>query len=163
MLSCPLVIINWRDWRVCTQTSFVCRDKFLSLTVNDQHLQNTNMPARYEPLPTDNPSISSRVSSPSPAYAVYPPLHENDSFNFNEDVEQEAPRRPRTTTRRHSIPSFDSDPRFHQPTPSPFVRAALLLFTAFLFWLAFDMRKSMWVETGMGMSNYVPEEVDPSY
>lgn len=118
------------------------------------------MPAKYEALPTEPQYnlFSSRVSAPSPSYTVYPPLYDNTSI---QDVEQEAPRRPRV--RREPLPSFDSDPRFHQPTPSPFVRAGLLLFTAFLFWLAFDMRKSMWVESGMGMSRHVIEEVDPSY
>ena len=125
------------------------------------------MPAKYQPLPTEpqySPSFSSRVSSPSPSHAVYPPLYENNSFDSNHDIEQEAPQaQPRQRVRRDSIPSFDSDPRFHQPTPSPFVRAALLLFTAFLFWLAFNMRKTMWVESGMGMSRRPVEEVDPSY
>ena len=121
------------------------------------------MPAKYQPLPTDSqysPTLSSRVSSPSPSYAVYPPLHENTSFDSNQDIEHEASRQ---RVRRDSIPSFDSDPRFHRPTPSPFVRAGLLLFTAFLFWLSFHMRKSMWVESGMGMSKRPVEEVDPSY
>ena len=124
------------------------------------------MPAKYERIPTapqdiDIPSFSSQASSSSPSYAVYPPPYENEIFDSNQDVEQEAPRRSRV--RRDPIPSFDSDPRFHQPTPSPYVRAGLLLFTAFLFWLASDMRKDMWMESGMGMSKIVIEEVDPSY
>ena len=84
---------------------------------------------------------------------MYPPPYENEIFDSNQDVEQEAPRRSRV--RPDPIPSFDSDPRFHQPTLSPYIRAGLLLFTAFLFWLAFDMRKDM--------SKIVTEEVDPSY
>lgn len=36
------------------------------------------------------------------------------------------------------------DPRFHPPTPSPYKRAALLLFIVFLFWLAYDFRKAAW-------------------
>jgi len=124
------------------------------------------MPAKYEPIPTEpqynNSSFSSRISSPAPAYAVYPPPYESDLFGSNQDVEEEAPRRSRV--RRHDpLPSFDSDPRFHQPTPSPYVRAGLLLFTAFLFWLAFYMRKAIWVEAGMGMRKSVVKEVDPSY
>ncbi|KAF8811822.1 hypothetical protein BYT27DRAFT_7088616 [Phlegmacium glaucopus] len=114
------------------------------------------MPTKYEPLPTE-PQFSPRISSPSPSYAVYPPLYQSDSSHSNQDVEQEAP------LRRDPLPSFDSDPRFHQPTPSPYVRAGLLLFMVFLFWLAFDMRKAIWVESGMGMSKNVIEEVDPSY
>jgi hypothetical protein len=35
------------------------------------------------------------------------------------------------------------DPRFDVPTPSPYKRVALLLFTAFLFWAAFKMRGSL--------------------
>ena len=123
------------------------------------------MPAKYERLPTEPqhiPSLSSRISSPSPSYAIYPPNH---AFDSNEDVEHEAPRRSRVKREplpSDPLPSFDSDPRFHQPTPSPWIRAGLLLFTAFLFWLAFDMRRSMWVESGMGMNKNVVE-VDPSY
>lgn len=111
------------------------------------------MPAKYQPLPTE-PQHSPFSSPPSPSHAAYPP------FDSNQDIEQEAPRQ---RVRRDSIPSFDSDPRFHQPTPSPFVRAGLLLFTAFLFWLAFNMRKTMWVESGMGMNRRPAQEVDPSY
>jgi len=36
------------------------------------------------------------------------------------------------------------DSRFYQPTPSPFKRAALLIFIGFLFWLAFSLRKAAW-------------------
>ncbi|KAJ7510640.1 hypothetical protein B0H11DRAFT_1955584 [Mycena galericulata] len=34
----------------------------------------------------------------------------------------------------------DVDPRFIQPTPSPWKRAGLLLFIIFLFWLAFQFK-----------------------
>lgn len=34
------------------------------------------------------------------------------------------------------------DPRFDQPVPSPYKRAALIIFMLFLFWLAFTMRKA---------------------
>ena len=83
------------------------------------------MPTKYQPLPSEpqySPSFSSRGSSPSPSRTVYPPLYETNTFESNQDIEQEASRQ---RVRRDSIPSFDSDPRFHQPTPSPFVRAAL--------------------------------------
>ncbi|KAF5383047.1 hypothetical protein D9615_004791 [Tricholomella constricta] len=42
-------------------------------------------------------------------------------------------------------PTFPVDPRFHQPTPSPLSRAALLIFLAFMFWLAFHMRQAGWI------------------
>ncbi|KAF8157250.1 hypothetical protein B0H34DRAFT_675558 [Crassisporium funariophilum] len=118
------------------------------------------MTPKYELLPTepDPTPLSSR--SPSPAY---PPSYDSQYLNFdqNADVEDEVPFRSRA--RREPIPSFDSDPRFHQPTPSPYARAALLLFMFFLFWLAFAMRKALWVEAGMGMGKGPPEEVDSSY
>ncbi|KAG6863609.1 hypothetical protein C0991_004631, partial [Blastosporella zonata] len=34
--------------------------------------------------------------------------------------------------------------RFHEPPPSPFKRAALIVFTLLLFWLALTMRQSLW-------------------
>ncbi|KAJ3799390.1 hypothetical protein GGU11DRAFT_807510 [Lentinula aff. detonsa] len=34
------------------------------------------------------------------------------------------------------------DPRFHQPTPSPFKRILLLLFIGFLFWFAFVLGRA---------------------
>ncbi|KAF8219989.1 hypothetical protein L208DRAFT_1417353 [Tricholoma matsutake] len=46
--------------------------------------------------------------------------------------------------RRHDPPPT-TDPRFNPPTPSPYTRAALLIFIAFLFWLAFILRKAVWV------------------
>jgi hypothetical protein len=52
------------------------------------------------------------------------------------------------------------DPRFYQPTPSPFKRAALLIFIGFLFWLAFSLRKSVWAAGGaprvVHANRYVP-------
>ncbi|KAF8198461.1 hypothetical protein BJ912DRAFT_26719 [Pholiota molesta] len=112
------------------------------------------MAPKYELLPT-SPSPS-RPESPS-----YPPPYDGDS-HFDNDVEDDAAvRRPRS--RREPIPAFDSDPRFRVRTPSPFARAALLIFVAFLFWLAFSMRKAIWIEGGMGMGRVPPPEVDPSY
>ncbi|GLB38877.1 hypothetical protein LshimejAT787_0600390 [Lyophyllum shimeji] len=35
-------------------------------------------------------------------------------------------------------------PRFHPHTPSPFKRAALVIFALLLFWLALSMRQSLW-------------------
>jgi hypothetical protein len=33
------------------------------------------------------------------------------------------------------------DPRFNPPTPSPWKRAALLIFIVFMFWLAYQLRR----------------------
>ncbi|KDR66314.1 hypothetical protein GALMADRAFT_162182 [Galerina marginata CBS 339.88] len=117
------------------------------------------MAPKYELLPT-SPAYSlpsSRSESPT-----YPPPYdaEQEYRPFEHDTEDAAPRRPRI--RREPIPAFDSDPRFRVRTPSPYARAALLLFVAFLFWLAFAMRKALWVAGGMGMNKELPE-VDPSY
>jgi len=118
------------------------------------------MAPKYELLPTElvYSPISSRSESPA-----YPPPYdgEHDYTAFDNDLEEEAPtRRPRPP--REPLPAFDSDPRFRVRTPSPFVRAALLLFIAFLFWLAFSLRKALWLAGGMGLNR--PEEVvDSSY
>ncbi|KAG5636129.1 hypothetical protein H0H81_009036 [Sphagnurus paluster] len=69
--------------------------------------------ARYEQLPTDDEPQSPHSPS-SPASHVHPP-----AYDFN--IEDARPR----------LPVFPIDPRFHQPTPSPFSRAALLLFLGF--------------------------------
>jgi hypothetical protein len=36
-----------------------------------------------------------------------------------------------------------TDPRFDQPTPSPYKRAALVIFTILLFWVALSLRTSL--------------------
>jgi hypothetical protein len=36
-----------------------------------------------------------------------------------------------------------ADPRFNQPTPSPHKRAALVIFTILLFWVALSLRTSL--------------------
>jgi uncharacterized membrane protein YccC len=46
--------------------------------------------------------------------------------------------------RRNVIPPT-TDPRFNPPTPSPYARAALLIFVAFLFWWAFSLRRAVWI------------------
>ncbi|KAH9478069.1 hypothetical protein JR316_0010306 [Psilocybe cubensis] len=117
------------------------------------------MAPKYELLPTE-PSYSPSSSRPeSPSYP--PPYEAEQEYHpFENDIEEEAPRRPRI--RRDPIPPFDSDPRFRIRTPSPFARAALIIFVVFLFWLAFALRKAMWVAGGMGMNKVVPD-VDPSY
>ena len=110
------------------------------------------MAARYEPLPTSPlPDELFSPASSSPTSPTYPPPYEAN------DLERRPRRRP------DPIPAFDSDPRFRVRTPSPLTRGALLLFIAFLFWLAFNMRRALWIENGMGMGHAPVEEVDPSY
>jgi len=48
-------------------------------------------------------------------------------------------------------------------TPSPITRAALLALVCFLFWLAFNLKKGVWIATGMGMEKEDMEAVDLSY
>ena len=45
---------------------------------------------------------------------------------------------PLTVLNRSPPPPADA--RFDQPAPAPWKRAALVIFTVFLFWLAFNMR-----------------------
>ncbi|KAF5324282.1 hypothetical protein D9619_011217 [Psilocybe cf. subviscida] len=117
------------------------------------------MGVKYELLPTEPGSSPSTSRSNSPTYP--PPEYESEHNGFSNDLEEEAPlRRPRA---RPVIPAFDSDPRFRVRTPSPYARGALLFLVAFLFWLAFSMRKAIWVAGGMGMSKAPVQEVDPSY
>jgi len=119
------------------------------------------MPPKYELLPTEPVCTPTPSRSESPC--TYPPPYDGEPayHAFENDIEEEAPAR-RSRPRHEPLPAYDSDPRFRVPTPSPLVRAALLLFIAFLFWLAFGLRKAMWVSGGMGMKRPV-EEVDSSY
>ncbi|KAF8896921.1 hypothetical protein CPB85DRAFT_1328504 [Mucidula mucida] len=39
---------------------------------------------------------------------------------------------------------YPIDSRFHQPTPAPWKRVALIAFVGVMFWLAFSMRKKAW-------------------
>ena len=41
------------------------------------------------------------------------------------------------------------DPRFHEPTPAAWKRAALLLFIVFMFWLAFNLPRPKLPEAGV--------------
>lgn len=47
--------------------------------------------------------------------------------------------------RRRYVHPPVTDPRFNPPTPSPYARAALLIFVALLFWLAYVLRKAVWI------------------
>lgn len=71
-------------------------------------------------------------------YELLPASDENENLlrsDQSDDDEEEIPEVP---------VELPVDPRFHQPTPAPWKRAALLLFLFFLFWLAFSMRKDLW-------------------
>ncbi|RDB19758.1 hypothetical protein Hypma_013230 [Hypsizygus marmoreus] len=85
--------------------------------------------ARYERLPTSDSTLSLSPLTPLPPYVeleVSPP---------EDELEDARPRRP----------VFPVDPRFEQPTPSPLSRAALLVFIALMFWLAFTLRRAAWI------------------
>ena len=98
------------------------------------------------------PHIGEDISENSVETSLYafPPYEAND-------LERRPRRRP------DPIPAFDSDPRFRVRTSSPLTRDALLLFIAFLFWLAFNLRRALWIENGMGTGHAPVAEVDPSH
>ncbi|EAU87847.1 hypothetical protein CC1G_01494 [Coprinopsis cinerea okayama7 len=113
------------------------------------------MAAKYERLPTSDRSARSRSSSPlSSTYTL---------TNEDADVEYDAPLSPRNRETRECIRAFHADPRFHQPTPSPWARAALLFTLFFLFWLAWKMRLAIFVDFGLGSDAQTTEQVDLSY
>ena len=86
----------------------------------------------------------------------------SEPASFTEDIEEEALMRPRYQ-RMAPLPAYDSDHRFKMVTPSPLTRAALLFLIVFLFWWAVNLRKGVWIASGMGMENQEIEEVDLSY
>ncbi|PPR02087.1 hypothetical protein CVT24_011221 [Panaeolus cyanescens] len=113
--------------------------------------------AKYELLPT-SPSPPHSPSSSRSSLSYLPPYEAVSPAGG--DVEHEAVTR-RPVRRRDSIPSLESDPRFRTRQVSPFARAALVAFLLFLFWLAFAMRKALWM-AGIEHNNK-PHPVDPSY
>jgi hypothetical protein len=58
---------------------------------------------------------------------------EDDSQSQKDETE------PKPTTAERPVP----DPRFNQPAPSPYKRAALVIFTILLFWFALSLRSSL--------------------
>lgn len=139
---------------------------FVTTEDNDQPhsliIQHVHMAPKYTSLPTD-PSYSPSLRPDTPSYP--PPYEsteeEHQRLSFSQDIEEDAPRRARV--RREPLPAYDSDPRFRLPTPSPYARAGLLVFLFGMFWLAFVMRKAVWVAGGRGGMNKDAPEVDPSY
>ncbi|KAJ6623644.1 hypothetical protein B0H10DRAFT_2008995 [Mycena sp. CBHHK59/15] len=83
----------------------------------------------------------------APSTAKYTPLptaDENEVLLKPESDEDEDIDDAASTSAREQAPSFPPvpDPRFEQPTPSPWKRAGLLLFLLFLFWLAFQLKNT---------------------
>ena len=69
------------------------------------------------------------------------PMSPDDESEFDSGITERAGRRPdiiRTI-----------DPRFHEPTPAAWKRAALLLFIAFMFWLAFNLPRPKLVQSSV--------------
>ena len=56
----------------------------------------------------------------------------------------------------------EQDQRFHQPPPSPFKRAALIVFTLLLFWLALSMRTSL-LKGRKAKVIYAPRYLAPTF
>lgn len=63
------------------------------------------------------------------------------------NIEPDTDAETNATYDKATVPTQDDsppDPRFNPPTPSPFKRAALIAFTILLFWIAFNLRPSLW-------------------
>ncbi|KAJ3576379.1 hypothetical protein NP233_g464 [Leucocoprinus birnbaumii] len=96
--------------------------------------------AKYQRLPT-SPSASSEYiglkSRRSSSLESSSTANASSSTLFdNEDSSERG-------TLRH-LPAYDSDPRFRQPKPSPYARAALVIFLLVTFYVAFVMRGEIW-------------------
>ena len=63
------------------------------------------------------------------------PIHDGDQTVITEEIKKG------NETVGFSQQEFDR--RFHQPTPSPFKRAALIAFILVMFYLAFHLRRSV--------------------
>ncbi|KAJ6537414.1 hypothetical protein DFH09DRAFT_1324270 [Mycena vulgaris] len=92
--------------------------------------------------PDPKANADTKPDSPSLAvadeglFAAASPLGSDDDESDAETAGEASPgERPPST----SFPS-PVDPRFIQPTPSPWKRAGLLLAIAFLFWLTFQLK-----------------------
>lgn len=96
------------------------------------------MNSKYELLPTKD---TGRSPSPLPLHQEEEEVLEQMHYRLSNQLAPNTRRRPQPP-----LPAFDSDPRFRQPSPSPYARAALLLLLAVLFWLAFSMRRMAWMD-----------------
>lgn len=80
-----------------------------------------------------------------------PPADPDKSEDANDDVPQE-----------EEDPLLEQDPRFHQPSPSLSKRAALIVFTLLLFWLALSMRTSL-LKARRARVIYAPRYLGPTF
>jgi hypothetical protein len=83
------------------------------------------------------------------------PTMPSDPDVKSEDVDDVVPREE-----EDSLP--EQDPRFHQPSPSPFKRAALIIVTLLLFWLALSMRTSL-LKARKAKVIYAPRYLRPTF
>ncbi|KAG6816858.1 hypothetical protein H0H87_002344 [Tephrocybe sp. NHM501043] len=76
------------------------------------------------------------------------PVKEKESYLLDNDLRKETSIRPDSEIgeKCDQAPAEPPapNPRFHEPPPSAFKRAALIAFTLLLLWLAFAMRQSLW-------------------
>jgi hypothetical protein len=88
--------------------------------------------------PPQNPTFN----NPEPRLPMSSAKYQKLSTSDRSIVEEKNPRRSSFDV---YTPPYENDLRFHQPTPSPFARAGVLIFIVFMFWLAFSMRKIVWL------------------
>ncbi|EKM76157.1 hypothetical protein AGABI1DRAFT_115926, partial [Agaricus bisporus var. burnettii JB137-S8] len=92
--------------------------------------------SRYQLIPTSpRPSSDIRLKarrSSSLETPILSPTASSITLLDHEDASERG-------TLRH-LPTYDSDPRFRQPKPSPYARAALIIFIIVAFYFAFSMR-----------------------
>jgi hypothetical protein len=79
-------------------------------------------------------NLDSMASTKYSPLSTEPPHYETDSESDGED----SPPAPDHVLSEEMQARLNA--HFHQPTPSPFSRAALILFFLFICWLAFRMR-----------------------
>jgi hypothetical protein len=92
--------------------------------------------ARYQliassPRPSSDIQLKTRRSY-SPETPLSSPSTSTVTFFDNDDASERG-------TLRH-LPAYDSNPKFRQKTPSPYARAALIIFVVVAFYFAFVMR-----------------------
>jgi hypothetical protein len=114
--------------------------------------------ARYTRLPNSSgPSIRSSypASADEELHELLPTRPSNDTlvddanYDYDDDdgglMSPGNPAEAEIGSRRRARHFPPPDPRFEMPTPSPWARAALLIWVAFLFWLALRLRQNIWV------------------
>lgn len=68
---------------------------------------------------------------------------ETESDIEESEIDSEAEKITKETELAVQLPVPQANPRFDQPTPSPYKRAALVIFTILLFYLALFLRASL--------------------